>query len=239
MKSLTSIIGWLLLVAVLAVPSFLFYNWWTKNKQQASSEIAQEQTPADLFPAAEKNRSASPAAASSTAAAPAQPAPAASTRPAVQPAAQAAPKTQARPEPAPQVQPQAEPAVAPVVRTVQASTAAVQEVSVSTQPKLLSYYAPKVTRDPTLSPADYSRIKEAELQRLEAERQQRQVNNYRPKEVPFETRLQLQGIVGNAAIINGDMYVAGQTIYGARILKVGSNYVLGEYKGKKFKKVLK
>ncbi|OGR41389.1 MAG: hypothetical protein A2X35_10285 [Elusimicrobia bacterium GWA2_61_42] len=235
MKSLTSIIGWLLLVAVLAVPSFLFYNWWTKNKQQASSEIAQEQTPADLFPAAEKNRSAAPA----PAAAPAQPAPAVPARPAAQPAAQAAPKPQARPEPAPQAQPQAEAAVTPVVSTVQASTAAVQEVSVSTQPKLLSYYAPKGTRDPTLSPADYSRIKEAELQRLEAERQQRQVTNYRPKEVPFETRLQLQGIVGNAAIINGDMYVAGQTIYGAKILKVGSNYVLGEYKGKKFKKVLK
>jgi hypothetical protein len=90
-----------------------------------------------------------------------------------------------------------------------------------------------------LSPADYSRMKEAELRRLENERAMRLASNRRPHEPQIESRLQLQGIVGNAAIINGEMYSAGQTIYGAKILKVGANYVIGEYKGRKFRKVLK
>ena len=37
---------------------------------------------------------------------------------------------------------------------------------------------------------------------------------------------------------DGDMYYAGQTIYGAKILKVGADYIIGECKGKRFKKGL-
>ena len=49
MKSLTSVLGWTLLLAVLAVPSFLFYNWWTKSRQQVSAELTQEAPAHNLF----------------------------------------------------------------------------------------------------------------------------------------------------------------------------------------------
>jgi len=250
MKNLTSKIGWVLLLAVLAVPSFLFYNWWTANKLQASAELAPEQVQNNVFPSGEKDRAAQPAPVQSSApvlqpeAKPvpsaAKPAAPAADLPAAQPAA---------PRPAPTPQPgkdapaaAAAPAAvtaAAAAQPVQASTAPAQQVAVSTGPKPTSYYSPRSDRDPILSPADYSRMKEAELRRLENERAMRLAANRRPQEPQIESRLHLQGIVGNAAIINGEMYSAGQTIYGAKILKVGANYVIGEYKGRKFRKVLK
>ncbi|MCM2267439.1 MAG: hypothetical protein NDI60_06635 [Elusimicrobiales bacterium] len=238
MKNLGSLVGWTLLLAVLAVPSFLFYNWWTENKRQASAETAAEPVQANIFPAAEKDRPA----AEPVAAAPAQPLPAVAARPAAIPAPQPAQKPAAAPA-APAASPAPEPApavaeVKPQGQAVQASTSAFQPVAVSSGPKPVSYYAPKSDRDPVLSPADYSRIKEAELRRRELERQQRAASR-KPSEPQIESRLKLQGIVGSAAIINGEMYSAGQTVYGARILKVGADYVIGEYKGRKFRKVLK
>lgn len=244
MKNLTSKIGWVLLLAVLAVPSFLFYNWWTSNKLQASAEIAQEPAQTNIFPPGEKDRVPQPAAVQSSAPVqqpeakpvPEAPKPAgpAAAAPVQQPAA-------AQPAQLPQPEKPAPAAAADSVAAhpVQASTAPAQQVAVSTGPKPTSYYSPKSDRDPILSPADYSRIKEAELRRLENERAMRLAANRRPQEPQIESRLHLQGIVGNAAIINGEMYSAGQTIYGARILKVGANYVIGEYKGRKFRKVLK
>jgi hypothetical protein len=234
MKSLTSIIGWLLLVAVLAVPSFLFYNWWTKNKQQASAEISHGEVASNLFSSQEK---APPAAlnVSSTA-------PAAAMQPALVPVApvqaQDAPAQPAakRPLPAETASGADSPGhAAPVVRP----TAAIAAVSVSTQAKkTASYYDPKGDRDPTLSPDDYRRLKEAELQREEEERERLIAERNRPKEATCDSRVHLQGIVGNAVIINGDMYYAGQTAAGAKILKVGPNYILGECKGRKFRKVM-
>jgi hypothetical protein len=238
MKRLTSIFGWVLLLAVLAVPSFLFYNWWAKSKQASSAEQTQEQTSANIFAAAEKKQTAAPVAPST--AAPAQAVPAAQAEtPAAPEAASQRPAAQApvQLQPVPQAPLVSTAAVQPA-QAAQVSTGAPLAVQVSTQAKLVSYYTPKGDRDPTLSPADYSRIKEAELQRLEDERQRRLAASRRPKEAQFESRLQLQGIVGNAAIINGEMYSAGQMIYGAKILKVGVNYVIGEYKGRKFRKVL-
>lgn len=217
MKNLASIIGWLLLVAVLAVPSFLFYSWRARSKQQAAAEIVQEPAPSNIFTQHEKDQSAR-------------------RQPDVT-ARQGAPAA-AQPEPRP-------PAAGPVVllataavQPVQADTGAAQAVSVPAQLKPVSYYTPKGDRDPTLSPADYSRMQELELQRLETERLQRLAERRKPKTPQFESRLRLQGIVGNAAIINGEMYSVGQTIYGARIIKIGANYVIGEYKGRKFRKVL-
>ena len=227
MKSLSSLLGWLLLVAVLAVPSFLFYNWWTKSKQQASAELAQSPAPANIFPAADRNSATAQVLLSTSAAAP-QPAPFPS-RPAANPAVQDAPGPEARPAPAAAVSTAAA-VTAPV------STASVQGVAVSTQTKKASYFSPKGDRDPTLSPDDYRRIKEAEMARKEAEEAAAKKDRIVQKKDSCESRLKLQGIVGSAVIINGDMYYAGQTIYGAKILKVGPDYILGECKGKKFRK---
>ncbi len=247
MKSLTSVLGWLLLLAVLAVPSFLFYNWWSKSKQQASSELAQDPVQTNIFPASDKPRAALPPA-RSTAPAAAQ---AAAPQPAQQVPAAAQPAAAAQQAPAPgavraaqPAQPQAQAVQPPPAQPaqpaqVQASSAPARQVAVSTAPKPVSYFEPRTDRDPTLSPADYSRIKKAELDRIEAARRERMATIRRNVEPSIESRLQLQGIVGNAAIINGDMYSAGQTVRGAKILKVGPNYIIGEYKGKKFRKVLR
>ena len=89
-----------------------------------------------------------------------------------------------------------------------------------------------------MSPEDYRRIREAQEQALEEARQRRASQVRKTKSEGVENRLKLQGLVGNAVIINGEMYSVGQTIYGAKILKVGSNYMIGEYKGKKFRLVM-
>ncbi len=242
MKSLTSMLGWLLLLAVLAVPSFLFYNWWTKSRQQTSSELAQEPVQANIFPSSEKAAPAAPPA-RSTAPAPSpevQPGPKAAQESASQPAAATRPAAQqAARQPAPQQPAPQPPAPASQPAQVQQSSAPARSVAVSTAPKPVSYYDPKTDRDPTLSPADYSKIKKLELERLEAARQARLAALHRPSEPTIESRLLLQGIIGNAAIINGDMYYAGQSVRGAKILKIGANYVILEYKGRRFRKVLR
>ncbi len=244
MKNFTSILGWLLLIAVLAVPSFLFYNWLSKSKLQNQAELANEPMAGSVFPSEKSSRAA---------AAPLQPAakPEAP-KPAVQPAAgqpapgKTAPQEQAAAEPGGPMDDQppsassnppaaaVQPAQAPAV-----STAAQPAVAVSTAVKPASYFNPQSTRDPTFTPDDYRRIKEEQQQREEAERMRREAESRKPRDPGPEVRISLQGIVGSAAIINGDMYSVGQTVRGVKILKIGADYIIAEYKGKKFKKVLK
>jgi hypothetical protein len=112
-------------------------------------------------------------------------------------------------------------------------------VDVSTAVPPRSSYAPTGDRDPTLSPEDYRRVKEAIRQREEAERMRRLAERSRPREPGPETLIKLQGIVGNAAIINGDMVNLGQSVRGVKIVKIGADYIIGEYKGKRFRTVLK
>jgi cytoskeletal protein RodZ len=229
MKSLTSLIGWLLLVAVLAVPSFLFYNWWTKNKQQSATEVSQDRSASNFFPSQEKSQP--PQAVNSTAAPEALQAPAAA-------ASRQDPPEQVQDAPA---QPAAASGAEDPARTavIVRSSSAPAAVSVSTQPKPVSYYAPKGDRDPTLSPEDYKHLKELELRREEEERERQRRERNRPKEATCDSKIHLQGIVGNAAIINGEMYYTGQTAAGSKILKIGPNYILGECRGRKFRKVMK
>ncbi len=248
MKNFSSILGWLLLIAVLAVPSFLFYNWLSKSKLQNQAELAHEPMAGSVFPSEKSSQAAAvnrpPAAPLQQAAKPEAP------KPAAQPAAgQPAPapsavQAAAEPDGPMDAQPPsassnppaaaAQPAQAPAV-----STAAQQAVAVSTAVKLVSYFNPQTTRDPTFTPDDYRRIKEEQRQREEAERMRREAESRKPRAPGPEVRISLQGIVGSAAIINGDMYSVGQTVRGVKILKIGADYVIAEYKGKKFKKVLK
>ena len=258
MKNFTSILGWLLLVAVLAVPSFLFYNWLSKSKQQNQAELVHEPMAGSVFPS-EKSGQQAPAAPAQQAqpAAPQQAVKPEAPRPAPQaPAAQPAQaKTVAASqaeeetdgpieEPAPSASsnpPAAAPqsAQAPSVSTAAQQGEAQGQVTPSTSAARVSYYDPKTTRDPTFTPDDYRRIKEEQRQREEAERLRLEAERNKPRDPGPEVRISLQGIVGSAAIINGDMYSVGQTVRGVKILKIGTDYIIAEYKGKKFKKVLK
>ncbi len=254
MKNFSSILGWLLLIAVMAVPSFLFYNWWSKSKQQAALELVREPVSGSVFPS---DKNAQPAPARQAPPAPpaqqAKPAEAKPQEPAKTAAAADAGPDQAGGEPGEQPPsasskpPDAapKPARAPLVSSAAApgaveAPAKQDQVETSTAQKPVSSYEPKTPRDPTYSPDDYRRIKEDELRRAEAERQQRLAAEARkPREIPPETRISLQGIVGTAAIINGDMYSVGQSVRGIKIIKIGTDYIIGDYKGKRFKKVLK
>jgi hypothetical protein len=125
------------------------------------------------------------------------------------------------------------PAPAPVLKAESPSAAR----SVRSAPT--SYFATRSGRDPTISPDEYVRLKEEEDRRLETERQRRILMMKRRKESGGESRINLQGIVGGNMIINGEMYSVGDTVMGVKLLKMGSNYVIGEYRGRQFKKVLK
>ena len=242
MKNFTSILGWLLLVAVLAVPSFLFYNWWSKGNQQNQAELVHEPLAGNVFPSEKPSPGAVPR---QPAAVPPQvqaaaPQAAASSAPAATPPGRPAARPAETPEQRPPSASSKPPAEASrQVPETAVSTTAMKTVELSTKTKTFSYYNPKSTRDPTFSTDDYRRIQEEKDRREELERQRKMVVYQKPKEPKPETRITLQGIVGNAAIINGDMYTVGKTVRGVKILKIGTDYIIGEFNGKKFRKVLK
>ncbi|PIU20250.1 MAG: hypothetical protein COT18_03240 [Elusimicrobia bacterium CG08_land_8_20_14_0_20_59_10] len=241
MKGLNAVLGWLLMLAVLAVPSFLFYNWWETNKQSESETIQASSPATSVFPPSQQQPPAVPAEnpqEGAEAAANSAPSPLVKTASAddsVPKSAAAVPVSPPSSDPVPS-QAAAASEVPSQPDAEAPASARTADVSISTQ---TSWYHPKSTRDPTLSPQDYYLIRELEKERRAAERSRLARENYRPKEVRVESRLLLQGIVGNAAIINGEMYTAGQTVYGAKILKVGANYIIGEHKGRRFRKVLR
>ncbi|OGS29922.1 MAG: hypothetical protein A2218_12230 [Elusimicrobia bacterium RIFOXYA2_FULL_53_38] len=229
MKNFTSLIGWLLLAAILAVPSFLFYNWWASNKKNETATQApvQSVSTATIFAGSQDT--------------PTQTSP------------PAFPQQQKTAPVEKHVQENVHPASAARVSTAAAksqrltqSTAAVQEsatpaaqaMGLTQAVSTSSYYNPKSDRDPTITTEEYRTMKEAENFRRETERQREFSLHRQLKEAGGESRIKLQGIVGNSVIINGEMYAVGNTVQGVKLLKIGSNYVIGEYKGKKFRKIL-
>jgi hypothetical protein len=240
MKSFSSILAWLLLIGVLAVPSFLFYNWWSKSSKQSSAEVTPGPVTVNVFPSDER----SPSAAAQAPAAQ-QPAPEPQASPRQEPAQRTSgviSQEEAEPEEAVEETAEPQPPAAAAAAAPAADAAAPaqeQAVDDSTVTVRVSHYEPKGDRDPTLSPEDYRRIKELRRQREEAERMRRMAERSKPREPSPDTYITLQGIVGNAAIINGDMVNVGQTVRGVKIVKIGADYIIGEQKGKRFKKVLR
>lgn len=241
MKNLTSLMGWLLLAAILVVPAFLFYNWWSNNKKNEAAVQAPVQgvSTATIFPGAPD----APAALPQPFPQPRQPAQAAAEPPADNAAVAMAPapvRRSAAPAPAAQVStaavkfPRADQSAA----AVRVSTAPAERPSVSTQAAPTSYFSPTSGRDPTVSPMEYRKLREEEDRRREEERQQQLALRRQAREGGCESRIELQGIVGNSVIINGEVYSVGNTVQGVKLLKIGSNYVIGECKGKRFRKVL-
>lgn len=115
--------------------------------------------------------------------------------------------------------------------TVQVSSSSVISSQVITS--TMSYFNPTKGRDPTLSPQDYYTIKkkkeEIERLKMEREKQTRVKNN---QEMP---KVHLQGIVGKSAIINGEMVNEGQKYKGFKVVKVGYDYIIGNFNGKTYR----
>ena len=137
------------------------------------------------------------------------------------------------------------------------------EIQQPERPKNKSYFAPVRNHNPMMSPRDYDKIRREEQAKLDAEKEARlaaeraaqaqqsgyeynpETNVVRKKTNPLailEKRLRLQGIMGNMVIINGETYSKGEVISrtgGAKVKNIGGNYIIVEYKGKTFKKVMK
>jgi hypothetical protein len=234
MKNMTSAAGWLFLAVVLAVPSVLFYNWWSNNKAKAALERAQKSNPGAIFPVAEKTALSRqyPAVATPARAVPGMEGGGGGLRASGWQQAKAvvsaqAPKT---------MESSAGDSPAPV--TVSA-TVALSSAPASSKVRTNSYFNPRLQRDPTISTLEYRRIKEEEDRIAEAERQRLLESKKRVKETNVENKMSLQGIVGDFVIINGERYTVGQTVLGAKILKVGGDYFIAEHKGRQFRKVMR
>ncbi|OGS13624.1 MAG: hypothetical protein A2234_00050 [Elusimicrobia bacterium RIFOXYA2_FULL_58_8] len=208
MKGLNAFLGWLLMLAVLAVPSFLFYNWWSKNKAQSAGDTVMAVPGKGVFSPVGKTAGGGVAVA----------VPVVVSRPVSAQVSTSTPRVEVS-----------------TVLPAAVQSAPVREPGISTRTPRTSYYERKTDRNPLFSPVDIQNIKDAELRLAEALRAERMAKTRQVKETGIETRMKLQGVVGNAAIINGEMYTAGQSIYGGKIIKVGTDYVIGEHKGRKFR----
>lgn len=242
-------LGWVILAAALAVPGFLFYNWWSHLKAEREKAVSQkargrvpdggvfQQSSPDgklVNPIASSTMTAAPAAATPMAAAPA-PEPMPVSAPAPAPVA---------PEPPPLAAAQPPPVSAPPPEAapVPAAEPAPTAVVLSSAPVLA------LKRDPMISPFDIVRMQQAELERqLERERLMnaaRPVKQRRAVEPPIEGTIELQGIVSNPdgenkAIINGEVVGVGETFGRARpvrVVKITSVGVTFLYKGRRFVK---
>ncbi|MCX7641398.1 MAG: hypothetical protein N2Z20_02045 [Elusimicrobiales bacterium] len=120
-------------------------------------------------------------------------------------------------------------------------------VNTTTQTVIDSFFFPQTNRNPFLSPMDYENIKKAELEKKKKEELLKQIAekqkdlSQKGKDMEdFTKGIKLQGIVGKYAIINGDMVEEG-SYYKKKILveKVSSNYVIINYKGKRYKLMIK
>lgn len=247
MKNFSSVIGWILLTAVLAVPSVLFYNWWSANKaKEAHLAASQQGVPRDFFPGEENPAAADSPAAAQTLVTPDQPAAAQPEAAPVGAAPEAAGEKQPESQPLPSATenppaspPDAQPA--PEVSEAQpagAPPAAAANESGEQGSDDVSYFTPRSKRNPFLTPDDYARMRAEEARRRQEAREQANVARKAPREVLVENRMNIQGIVGSNVIINGEMYSKGDTVLGARILGIGTNYIIGEHKGRRFRKYM-
>lgn len=157
----------------------------------------------------------------------------------------------------------AQKAAAPIVAPIPAASPAAPAVAApkAAAPKKeekVIRFAPKSKRDPFLSMAEVDSIEKARLaeqKRLSDERSkleglERARRDELEKQRRYEEELKrnparaiidkitIDGILGNEAIINGDIKGIGSTVLGAQVVKVSDNSVTFTYKGQRFVKKL-
>jgi hypothetical protein len=238
-------IGWLILAAALAVPGFLFYNWWSHLKTEhdhSVSQNARKRAEGGVFdPAPSAGRLVNPMA--STAA------------PAGLPTSGAAAKASTAPGLAVASAATLPPAAVPVPGAVKPSAAGGDAPPPAATIAVSSDTTVVLPRDPMMSPLDLVRIQEAALEaeeakrRLEEEAHRKHEGPRKPKPKvlkPVETHIELQGIVAkpdgeNLAIINGSTVNPGDKFsvdgYTGKVavLKITSSEVILQYQGRKFR----
>ena len=229
--------GWLVLGVVLLVPLFSFWQWWQGlNTRRANAQLSK--TPPSAF-----GGTVSPASAPM---APGSPSPAA-------PAAPNNPTSTKSPDPSPA--PSAPPGekaggsgqkISGATGSTAASAGSKSAASGQTSGSLASLsgmpnplkadlpgYAPKVDRDPTLSPPDIKRL---------LDRAHDPKGPVVHKDKPIQSRIQLTGIIqtprGINAIVNNERVRKGDDVLGARIVRISPSCVDFEYHKQTFKKCI-
>lgn len=245
-----SSLTWLIPVAALLVPGFLFYNWWSSLNAQSRKELEKKvrsnpgvavflKTDSKLTNPLTGGAPAAVAPSTATAAAPAvAPSSAAVAGAAISSAAAQTPVL------ASAAVPVSVPAAVPA-STDTAPGAAAPSSSPAASAQAAKVPGVAITRDPTLSPYDVVRL--AQLEQEKANRGKEITDAIRPRkpkkpaEPPIEDSIDLQGIVeigsGNKAIINGDMIGVGELVLAkAKIVQITADSVVFEYKRRRFTK---
>lgn len=242
--------GWLILIAALAVPGFLFYNWSRSMKAEheraLTSKAMGRASEGSLFATPPSGgRLVNPIARNAAA-----PAVRVSTVAAVRASTAPAAVVASRPSPVP-----ATALAAAAATAARAVPSASGNVAASTAAVALSSAAVTLSRDPFVSPLDLVRQREAAAERerqrllaLEAAHPA-PVHHVRPVERKIEQDVDLQGvittpdgsarvIVNNETLSKGDTFKAPGHSGRVTVVEITSDTVWFVYKNRRFKKVI-
>ena len=244
-------LGWAILIAALAVPGFLFYNWWSHLKAEHDHSIsakASKRADGGMFqtPPPSTARLINPMASSTNVPAGYPPAASAARLPFAPPVTMPARTTPAAKMPVATTPAATIPAATPPASSSATIAGRTPPPAASAGP-VSSTATFVLSRDPMMSPLDAVRLQEAAL--AEEERLRELNHHARPAKKaaqrPIESRIELQGIVGqdgnNMAMINGLTVSAGESLAVAgypgkvKIVKITASAVTLDYKGRKFK----
>jgi len=251
-------LGWVILAAALAVPGFLFYNWWSHLKAErdhAISAKASKRADGGVFqtPPPAAGRLVNPMASSTGAAPGLTPPPMTAGTVSTSAPANAAPALAAvapgrapRPAPVPPL-PGAARTAGAALAPAAPPAAGTAPVSVSSTPTIV------LSRDPMMSPMDLVRLQEEALAEEARRKALEEANRPKPAakkrvrmQPPIERKIELQGIVAkadgeNLAIINGTTINPGESFTvdnykgKVKVLKITSSEVMLDYNGRKIR----
>lgn len=236
-------IGWLILLAALAVPALFFQNFLVKMKTAGTTyEVKRKPEGATFGGVRSEPGGALPNPIQKPAPAPggtgkAQPDPGSA------PAAPPGAPGPASPQPAPASPQPASggPAASPDGAASEAPEP--RRGGQSSDGKDRIEYAPQSERDPTLSVIDEQKLAlEREAQRRADEDMQARANEakkVRKASVKTsEDKIQIQGIVGSQAIVNDEVHKVGDKVMGCTVTRVTSKGVFFKCGGKSFYKTV-
>jgi hypothetical protein len=216
-----SYVGWLIPAAILTLPGFMFYFWWSHvgggARKAASIGKLRGASVQGVFNAAPPDAMLSNPISALGQQVPPTPGKQKSLTPHSNlPQGEKGPR-------------QALAASLAALSAIKKSTVAVSEIP----------SPPEIKRDPTLSPEDRREIQD----RLAPKFLQRKNASHKKKGPPIETLIDLEGIVfvsptNVKAIINGNILRVGQLVNGAKIVNISQNKVIFSYKGRQFVKVI-
>jgi len=230
MKSRT--IGWLILLAALAVPALFFQNFLKKMQTSATPYEVKRKPEGGAFGNVRSQPGGglpNPIQSSSSPATAASGTPPATTSPG---GFQPAPN---EPQPAPPQDP------APASPDAAAPEAPLTAQASDGRERI--EYAPQSERDPTLSVIDEQKLAlEREAQRRTDEDMRSRVSESKKKKVvrvkTSEEQIQVQGIVGTQAIVNDEVRQVGDKVLGCTIARVTSKGVFIRCGGKSIYKTV-